>query len=333
MKIGLTYDLRPAEPQTPHLPVDHYAEFDSSETLFFLAEGLQAIGYEVELIGNLSVLMEKLCSNTLSVDLVFNIAEGLWGRGREALIPALLEAHRIPYVGSDPLTLALSLDKAMTKQVWKSFGLPTAPAWVVRKPEELPDLAIAVDDFPLFVKPCHEGSSKGIDSQKSVIRNLFHLQSQVEYLLRTYHQPILVERFLPGREFTVGILGTEENAHVLGITEITEVALYEASGYREKEEWESLAPETYVSLEPSSLWDELATLALLAYRAVECRDLGRVDIRLDAEGNPYLLEINPLPGLNPQHCALPVIAKQQGLLYQELLAQILDSCLSRYKSS
>ncbi len=333
MKIGLTYDLRPPEPQTPHVPVDHYAEFDSSETLFFLAEGLQAIGYEVELIGNLSVLMEKLCSNTLSVDLVFNIAEGLWGRGREALIPALLESYGIPYVGSDPLTLTLSLDKAMTKQVWKSFGLPTAPAWVVHKPEELPDLAIAVDDFPLFVKPCHEGSSKGIDSQKSVIRNLFQLQSQVEYLLRTYHQPILVEKFLPGREFTVGILGTEENAHVLGITEITEVALYGASGYREKEEWESLAPETYVSLEPSLLWDELATLALLAYRAVECRDLGRVDIRLDDKGNPYLLEINPLPGLNPHHCALPVIAKQQGLLYQDLLAQILDSCLSRYKSS
>lgn len=329
MKIGLTYDLRPLEPQSPDLPVDHYAEFDSSETLFFLAEGLQALGFEVERIGNLSALLEQLHSNLLSVDLIFNIAEGLWGRGREALIPALLEAYRIPYVGSDPLTLSLCLDKAMTKQVWKGCNLPTASAWVVRRIEELSHLSISADYFPLFVKPCHEGSSKGIDSQHSVISSFLELQSQVEYLLKIYQQPILIEKFLSGREFTVGILGTGENARVLGITEITEVALYGASGYREKEEWESLAPDTYLPLGPSLLWDELAKVALAAYQAVECRDLGRVDIRLDAEGNPNLLEINPLPGLNPKHCALPVIAQQQGLLYQELLGQILASCLDR----
>ncbi|MFQ3612697.1 MAG: D-alanine--D-alanine ligase [Cyanobacteriota bacterium] len=331
MKIGLTYDLRPVEPQSPDLPVDHYAEFDSSETLFFLTEGLQALGFQVELIGNLSALLEQLHSNLLTVDLIFNIAEGLWGRGREALIPALLEAYRIPYVGSDPLTLSLCLDKAMTKQVWRGCGLPTASAWVVRRIEELSHLEIAAHDYPLFVKPCHEGSSKGIDSQRSVNSSFLELCSQVEYLLKLYQQPILIEKFLPGREFTVGILGTGQDARVLGITEITEVALYGASGYREKEEWESLAPDTYLPLGPSSLWDELANIALAAYQAVECRDLGRVDIRLDAAGNPNLLEINPLPGLNPKHCALPVIAKQQGLLYQDLLGHILESCLRRYK--
>jgi D-alanine-D-alanine ligase len=328
MKVGLTYDLRDDYPPYINAPPDYYAEFDTEENINHLATAIESLGHQVCRIGNVYKLMNFIAQGG-SVNIVFNMAEGLWGRGREAQIPAILEAYRIPCTGSDPLTLALCLDKAMTKRIWQSAGLPTPDFCIVADVAELDQARDDMPSFPLFVKPVHEGSSKGIGIE-SIVESDRELHARVEWVLTWYQQPALVEEFLPGREFTVGILGNGRGAKVLGVAEINVISRGGVNDLTQKEEWEARALNKFTAVESTSLRSVLSELALQAYLAVGCRDLGRLEVRLDKNGDPQLLEINPLVGLHPTHSALPIIATQAGLSYEELIGEILEHAINRW---
>ncbi len=336
MEIGLIYNLREQARPYPGAPPDFAAEFDSEESIGYLVDALTQLGHRVRRIGDLHQLMDFLrAGQAETLDLVFNMAEGVWGRAREAQAPALLEAYRVPYTGSDPLTLSLCLDKAMAKRIWQQAGVLTAPFAVVSDATALADDLvdhIGLPDFPLFVKPLHEGTSKGIDAA-SVVASEAALRERIEWTLARYRQPALVETFLPGREFSVGILGTGAEAHVLGITEITPPAAHGVSDQGEKERWGDSIAGVFTPVTEAALRSSLADLALRAYRAVECRDLGRVDIRLDAAARPHVMELNPLVGLHPTCSVMPIIARQAGLSYDELIAAIVTNALRRWKGA
>ncbi len=325
MKVGLTYNLR-SDPAPVGATPDYYAEFDTAESIGYLESAIASLGHQVCRIGDIFQLVQFLAAGQ-SVDMVFNMAEGHWGRSREAQVPALLEAYRIPYTGSDPLTLALCLDKALVKRVWQQAGVRT-PAFFVVTAEA--DLARRLD-FPLFVKPACEGSSKGIDAG-AVVTSAAELATRAAWVLDTYRQPALVEEFLPGREFSVGLLGTGPTARVLGAVEIVEDAPYGISGFAEKQK-SPVPPGTYRPVAPGPLRDELGALALRAYRAVDCRDLGRVDLRLDRDGQPQVLELNPIVGLHPTECLMPCIAYQAGLTFESLIGAILEHARARWNLS
>ena len=328
MRVGLTYDLRDDYPPYANAPPDYYAEFDTEENINHLAIAIESLGHQVCRIGNVYKLVRFIAEGG-SVDIVFNMAEGLWGRAREAQVPAILEAYRIPYTGSDPLTLALCLDKAMAKQLWQSAGLPTSDFCVVSDVVELDQARENLPSFPLFVKPVHEGASKGIGVE-SIVESDRELRARVEWVLTRYQQPALIEEFLPGREFTIGLLGNGRQARVLGIGEVVLTSLDSVYGFGQKEGWEARVPNKLIPVESIPLKSELSELAFQAYLTIGCRDLGRLEIRLDKNGNPQLLEINPIVGLHPTHASLPIIATQAGLSYEELIAEILDHAISRW---
>jgi D-alanine-D-alanine ligase len=203
MKIGLTYDLKTTYLQQGFSP-EEVAEFDTEETIAGIESTLNELGYQTERIGNIIELANALISGK-RWDLVFNIAEGLYGIGREAQVPALLDAFRIPYVFSDPMVLSLTLHKGMAKHVVRGNGIPTANFIMVKSEEDLKGIKLG---YPLFIKPVAEGTGKGI-SQKSLVSNSLELELHAKELLEKFRQPVLVEEYLPGREFTVGITGTE----------------------------------------------------------------------------------------------------------------------------
>jgi len=327
MKVGLTYDLRDKHPPYVNAPPDYYAEFDSEENIRHLETAIEGLGHQVCRIGNVYKLVRFIVEGK-SVDIVFNMAEGLWGRAREAQVPAILEAFRVPYTGSEPLTLALCLDKAMAKRIWQSAGLPTPDFCVVADIAELDQAREDLPSFPLFVKPVHEGASKGIGIE-AIVESERELYDRVKWVLTWYEQPVLIEEFLPGREFTVGILGNGRKARVLGIGEIVLTSLDRVYGFVQKEGWEARVPNKLIPVESTSLRNRLSELALQAYLAVGCRDLGRLEIRLDKNGNPQLLEINPIVGLHPTHSSLPIIAMRAGLSYEELISEILEHAINR----
>jgi D-alanine-D-alanine ligase len=323
-RIGLTFDLAPAEPLTADGPDDAFAELDSEETIDDIAAALVAHGHEVVRIGGARALMAALCTRSLHVDLVFNVAEGVQGRAREAQVPALLEAVGVPYTGSDPVTMALTLDKSVAKRLWLSAGLPTPPFTVVARAQDLDDLAAP---FPLFVKPVAEGSSMGIDAG-ALVHDRDALAKRVERVWRDYRQPALIEGFLPGREFTVGILGEGDGSRVLGVVET--FSRGHLSGYAEKlATGLASSVREFRPLDERALERELADLALRAYRLVGCRDVGRVDLRCDGDGRPSLLELNPLPGLARGRSALPILARYAGSTYDALIGSILEAALAR----
>ena len=256
------------------------AEFDAEETIAAICEALTALGHVPERIGGVRALAQKLAAGA-RWDAVFNICEGLKGVSREAQVPALLEAYDIPYVFSDPLTLALCLDKAMTKRVLRDAGVPTASFALI---ECEADIAKVDLPFPLFLKPVSEGSGKGINT-RSKVDDAAALGSVARALLAQFRQPVLVEEFLPGREFTVGITGTGEGASVLGVIEIvpTEKYVGQAYGYENKSDWEGK-----LDIVPVDDADARAAsdVALAAWRVLRCRDGGRADVRLDRHGKP-----------------------------------------------
>jgi len=325
MKVGLTYNLRKDYQSLSGEPEDLYAEFDSEETIEALKTTIQELGHEVVLIGDARGLIPFLSPS--EIDLVFNIAEGMEGRSREAQIPAMLETFRIPYVFSDPLTLALCLDKGMTKRVMKTEGIPTPEFLVV---EETSDLNGSLP-FPLFIKPAYEGTAKGIDVS-SRVRDFESLLKGVSRLLSIYRQPVLVERYLPGDEFTVGIIGTGKKARILGMMKVVVKDESQEDIYTQiaKEECETRVLYLPCDTTPDHLRERIETISLKAYRVLGCRDAGRVDIRCDELGNPHFLEINPLAGLHPTHSDLCIIASQAGITYRELIGAIIDSALDRY---
>ncbi len=324
MKVGLTYNLGSDYQVKDDDPIDVAAEFDTPRTIEGLENAIRANGHEPVLIGDGQKLFRFLQDKR--VDIVFNIAEGYYGRAREAQIPALLEMMQVPYAGSDPVTLGIALDKVMTKQLMKSEGIPTAPFLKISRLEDFNDVPMK---YPLFAKPLHEGTGKGIDA-KSKIKTRPQLRSRVKYLLKTYHEPVLVEEYLEGEEFTVGIVGNPP--HVIGTMQIVfdTSQVEDFYSYRVKEDYEKFVH--YVcppTIEPDRL-EQIEEIALRAYKVLECRDFGRVDIRYDADGTPNFLEINPLAGLNPDHSDLVIIARHNDITYDQLIGRILHSALARY---
>jgi D-alanine-D-alanine ligase len=326
LTVGLVYDLRD-DYLAQGFTEEEVAEFDSAGTIAALEETLQALGYTVERIGSGLALAGRLAAGA-RWDLVFNFAEGLHGRSREAQVPALLEMYGIPYTFSDPLVCALTLDKGMTKRVIQSAGLHTPRFSVVRSADEVASVDLA---FPLFAKPLAEGTGKGVDG-RSRIEAPADLRPVCVRLLERFRQPVLVEEYLPGREFTTAILGTGPEAAVVGTMEfaIHKDAPARDYSYDVKELCEQFV--TYFPMPKGALRDEVEDLALQAHRVLECRDTSRVDLRLDAQGRPAFIEINPLPGMHPTHSDLPMIATQEGMTYEELIGRIVRSALARQES-
>jgi D-alanine-D-alanine ligase len=304
------------------------AEFDRQDTIDRISEALVKLGYDVDPVGNLHQLAERLVGGD-RWDIVFNICEGMHGWGREAQVPALLDAWQIPYVFSDPLVCALTLHKGLTKDVVRAAGIATPDFVVVNEPGSIRHIKLP---FPLFAKPVAEGTGKGV-SGDSKIDNEADLQTVCRQLLKEYRQPVLVERFLPGREFTVGIVGTARKASAVGTLEIGLLPGADADvySYRNKEHCEELVE--YRLLGEHKLRGKIEALALRAWRTLGCRDAGRIDVRLDAAGVANFIEVNPLAGLHPEHSDLPIMATMMGLDYVDLIAGIMNSAKTRCRAS
>lgn len=325
LKVGFTFDLR-SDYLAMGMSEEDTAEFDSAVTIDGIEAVLRRMGFAVDRIGHVQNLVKRLAQGH-RWDFVFNICEGLRGLAREAQVPAILEAFDIPYVFSDPLTLAASLDKATTKQLIAAAGIPTPAFALVESPSDIAGIDLP---FPLFAKPVAEGSGKGV-SPLSHIPDRKSLDSECRRLLAKFAQPVLVETFVSGREFTVGITGTGPDATILGIMEVLPTGKAEAHGYGfdNKENYEGRY-DYELAHDREAL--EAGQVALAAYRAMRCRDGGRVDIRSDDKGRPHFLEVNPLAGLNPERSDLIFIARFAGVTFDELIERIVNSCLSRYPS-
>ena len=324
MKIGLTYDLRQDYLDLGFGEVET-AEFDRVDTIEAIETTLQHLGYSTDRIGNIWSLTKRL-ANGERWDLVFNIAEGLRGIGREAQVPAILDAYNIPYTFSDPLILALTLHKGMTKRVLRDFGIPTPDFAEVNSEADIASINLP---YPLFAKPIAEGTGKGIDAT-SKIKNPAELKKVCIQLLKQYEQPVLVETFLPGREFTVGVVGTGVKAKSVGVMEVilNSNAEPDVYSYTNKEQCEELVQYKAV-IDPMA--KEAEKIALQTWRALGCRDGGRLDLRADANGVPNLMELNPLAGIHPEHSDLPIICSLYGISYPELMNMIMESAVSRVK--
>lgn len=324
LKVGLTYNLRRDVP-TPN--EDDQAEYDDFETVSQIKTALEAAGCKVLLMEATSEIVSTL--QTENIDIVFNFAEGLKGRGREAHIPALLNLLSIPFTGSDETTLAVALDKALAKIIvgHENVRTPNFQLFFSKNDKLKKSLK-----FPLIVKPNAEGSSKGI-IDNSVVTGHDELISIVERVIDLYKQPALVEEYIEGREFTVGILGNGDSLEVLPIMEVH----FDKPGskgfysYRVKKHSNEFVAYTC----PARLTPEeernIKRLAVKAFKALQCNDVARIDLRMSAADNkPYFIEINPLPGLADGFSDLPLIAKAAGMEYNQLIIRILNEALVRY---
>jgi len=322
MKVGLTYDLR-QDYMAEGYGEEETAEFDRPDTIDAIENTLRDLGYRTDRIGHAKQLSLRLAAGD-RWDLVFNIAEGLRGLGREALVPALLDAYDIPYTFSDPLVLSLTLHKGATKHVIRDLGIPTPDFAVIETDADLDGVDLPL---PVFVKPVAEGTGKGISAASRVISR-DDLVSRCRFLLRTFKQPVLVETFLPGREFTVGIVGTGARARAVGVMEILfkPSAEQQVYSFLNKEEYrERIA---YRRVE-DGIAEEAERVALDSWRGLGCRDAGRVDLRADLEGKVYFLEVNPLAGLHPEHSDLPILCGLVEMSYRDLISAIMDSAVLR----
>lgn len=323
MRIELTYDLRD-DYLAKGMSEEEAGEFDVPETIDALERAIIDNGHAVERIGGIKALVAALASGR-SWDLVFNICEGVSGVAREAQVPALLEAYDIPCTFSSADVLCAAMDKASAKLLVRHAGVPTPDFAVVRSARDLKAIDLP---FPLFVKPLAEGTSKGVQ-EASRVADRPALTAKCLEVLKTYRQPALVETFLPGREFTVGILGAGTEARAIGVSEI----IFKPGGdptvysYRNKMDAFDELP-----LVTGPLADAAAETALAAWRALGCRDAGRIDIRCDAEGRPSFIECNPLAGLRPGWSELTILADQAGMPYVRLIGAILDEASRRVKA-
>lgn len=329
MRLGLTYDLR-QDYLDAGFSLDETAEFDRPSTIEGIEQALQQLGHATDRIGHARQLIARLARGE-SWDLVFNIAEGLAGLAREAQVPAILDVYGIAYTFSDPLVLALSLDKALTKTVVGAGGVPTPPFAVV---ESLDDVARIALPYPLFAKPLAEGTGKGVSPASRVSDN-DALAKVCQQLLAQYHQPVLVEAYLPGREFTTGLLGTGKEARVLGTMEVLlrDSAEAHAYSYVNKENCEELVDYRLVRPEEDAQVKAAEAVALQAWRVLNCRDAGRIDLRCDTAGQPNFIEVNPLAGLHPEHSDLPILASKVGMSFVELVRQIIESAAARVEAA
>ena len=326
LKVGFAFNVKRVTPD-PSGEGDDEAEYDSPKTLQAIREAIASYGHEVVDLEATSDLPIQLASTP--VDVVFNIAEGFKGRNRESQVPALLELLDIPYTGSDPAALSVSLDKALAKRMVRTHGILT-PAYLVmhsgkeRLPKEL--------GFPLLVKPVAEGTSKGV-TKRSVVRDEGELREVAREIIAKYRQPALVEEYIGGREFTVGLLG-ERRPKVLPPMEIVFLDRADPTpiySFEMKQDWnEKIRYEVPARLEPREL-ERLEKAARECFAALGCRDVARVDFRMDAEGRIYFIESNPLPGLAPGWSDLVLIAQAAGLDYRNLIGEILSFAIRRYQ--
>jgi D-alanine-D-alanine ligase len=325
LKVGFTFNVKRVVPSGEGGD-DSEAEYDSPKTLQAIREAIASYGHEVVDLEANADLPAKLRSSP--VDLVFNIAEGIKGRNREAQVPAMLELLDIPYTGSDPAALSIALDKALAKRVVWQQGILT-PDFVLmntgkeRLPKEL--------RLPAIVKPVAEGSSKGILG-KSVVQTEAELREVAREMALRYRQPALVESYIQGREFTVGMLG-ERRPKVLPIMEVVftsdePLPIYD---FAAKLDWtHRVRYDVPAKLEPAPQ-REIERVARAVFTALGCRDVARVDFRMDAEGKIYFLECNPLPGLTPGWSDLVLVAQAAGLEYRALIGEILSCGIRRYR--
>jgi D-alanine-D-alanine ligase len=322
MNIGITFDLREKYLKLGFCE-EETAEFDKKSTIDAIESTLRELGHETEKIGNIWDLTKKL-NKGKTWDLVFNIAEGLRGIGRESQVPAILDAYDIPYTFSDPLILALTLHKGMTKRVLRDLGIPTPNFYEVHKIEDIKKVKL---EYPLFAKPNAEGTGKGITA-KSKIKNKKELYEICKYLLKTFKQPILVEEFLPGREFTTGVVGTGEKARIIGSMEVILLnnAEPDVYSYANKEDWVGKINYTIVN---DPIVKNAEKFVLEAWKSLGCRDAGRVDVRVDKNGIPNIIEINPLAGIHPTNSDLPIICNMKNIEYKTLLNWIIESASER----
>lgn len=353
IRIGLAYNLKPDAPakksgvrlesptQEPSYrslrydleQPDLYAEWDEPATIDAVERALRPLGEVIRLDADYS-FPAKLAKTR--PDFVFNIAEGLKGVNREGHVPAICEFLNFPYLGSDPLTLGLALHKGRAKEVLQHRGVPTAPfrLFTTRTDARSCDLP-----FPLFIKPAFEGSGKGV-SVKSLCTNRKELLKHTDYLLATYHEPVLAEAYLPGAEFTVAIIGNGDGARCLPIVGMKFDELPEGAppiyGYEAKWIWDSVDEPLEMFECPARIPRKLAqavrAAALGAYRALDCRDWSRIDIRCDAEGVPNVVELNPLPGILPDprdNSCFPKAARAAGMSYDELIRTAADIAWQR----
>jgi D-alanine-D-alanine ligase len=349
MNVAITFNVKPESetfnaslsvnsPESQYQPqasIDTYAEWDSWDTINAVKDAL-ALYSNVELVEADADSFEKL--KALKPDLVFNIAEGFNGISREAQIPAMLDLLGIPYTGSDPLTLAICLDKARTKEVLSYYGIPNSKFITVSSEEEIKKIDF---EFPFIVKPVSEGSSKGIFSS-SFVKNSEELVIQVNKIVNEYNQPALVEEFLPGREFTCAILGNDDEAEVLPIVEIkfedfpddfVPLYSYEAKWILDNKENPLNVFECPANIS-RDLEEKIKSTVLKAYKVLKCKDWSRIDVRLDKNNVPNIIEINPLPGILPnpeENSCYPKAARTKGYSYQEMLNLVLQSAAKRHK--
>ena len=327
MIIGLTYDLR-SDYLAAGFGEEETAEFDRVDTITSLETALRELGHEPVRIGHARQLVHQLAAGR-RWDLVFNIAEGLRGPAREAQIPAILEVYEIPYTFADPLVMSLSLHKGMTKSLVRDAGLPTADFHVVRCLSDVTEVRLP---YPLFAKPIAEGTGKGV-SPASRIQNPSQLELACADLLERFAQPVLLETYLPGREFTVGLLGEGENSEVLGSLEIVLLAAAEAEvySYVNKERCEQLVEYRLVSSQHDPLVKEAERIARHAWQVLGGRDAGRIDLRCNAAGQPVFMEANPLAGLHPEHSDLPMLCTRIGMPYVRLIERIVNHAAQRMR--
>ncbi len=348
VRIGLAFNLRPEAPAPSagasiaspsvsgssrdlryDLPQpDLYAEWDEPATIDAVERALRPLGevIRLEAIADFPTKLAKA-----RPDFVFNIAEGLYGPNREGHVPAICEFLGVPYSASDPMTLSLALHKSRAKEMLQLRGVPTAPFLLARTVADARNCTLP---FPLFAKPAFEGSGKGV-SVKSLCATRKELVRQVDYLLSTYREPVLVETYLPGAEFTVAIMGNGKEARCLPIVGMRFDELPEGAppiyGYEAKWIWdrpdEPLEMFECPARVPARLATQIRAAALGAYGALECRDWCRVDIRCDAEGTPNVVELNPLPGILPDprdNSCFPKAARAAGMSYDELIRSVAD---------
>src|SRR5512138_2925390 len=331
------------KPLPPDVPPDAGADYDYVETIDHIRAAIETDGHQtffVQADGNLPSALKQV-----KPDICFNIAEGLGGDSREAQIPALLELLKIPYTGSRVLTNAISLDKTLTKRLWRDRNLPVAPFQEFTFGDEplRPELR-----FPLFVKPSREGTGMGVDA-KAIVNSEAELRERALYVIRMYHQPALVEAFLPGREFTVGILGRHDTVlysrhpewydkdgfHRLPVLELDSSRSVTPGIYGIEAKAQSVGAQgapSYLCPAPAEpeLVKKLQHLAYRAHVVLGALDVSRTDVRLDAEGQPRLIEINTLPGLTPDYSDLCIQAASEGIAYEELILEILYLGASRW---
>lgn len=322
--VGLAYNLRKGIQSDVE---DIEAEYDSIETVDAIKKALEELGCKVVLLEADEGIFEKLMKNR--VDIVFNIAEGIYGRGREAQVPAILNYMKIPFTGSDETSLCISLDKALSKRLLATYRIKT------------PRYQLVVDNttrisktlrYPLIVKPNAEGSSKGI-SEVSVVHDYHQLEQTVDRNYRLYNQPVLVEEFIAGREFTVAVVNNGSETMVFPPMEIIyrnskdRYGIYSYNVKKNYKEYIEYACPAEIDAKTSK---KMMEMAKRIFSILECRDFSRIDFRLSGQGEIYFIEINPLPGLAPGYSDYPMIAEFMGIDYTSIVKMILNSALKRH---